>query len=251
MATHEADPPSTMTTESLTQYQQTGDQNQSQSNKRMCAVCTKCGNQVAPGEPRLHQWANRNTQRAYVHDQCITGGIGRDHEHVRKVPADNDARDTVIRHRDSVLSAAAAAEVVIHTTTAPRRPPTTTTDYSTGRKLFATMTRFWIFNGSTRFHGPKSKTCGEPFSFNSRRDAGLPCNRRSMPSYEPLCTTDPHPPNLNQHGRSVSSAVGSSWAGRRRTRRIPTAPTSCKRAWNSSGPKNGLHCGPQSEPNAT
>ena len=49
-------------------------------NKRKCAACTMCGNQFTAREPRLQQWGNRDTQRAYVHAQCITSGIGRDHE---------------------------------------------------------------------------------------------------------------------------------------------------------------------------
>ena len=82
------------------------------SNKRKCASCTMCGHQFTPGEPRLQQWANRDSQRAHLHAQRITGGIGRDHELAPKVPADNEARDAVIRLRDSVRSAATAAEVV-------------------------------------------------------------------------------------------------------------------------------------------
>ena len=72
-----------------------------------------CGNKFTPGEPRLQQWANRDAQRNHVHAQCITSGIGRDHELVPKVPADIEAMDSVIRLRDSVLSAAAADEVVL------------------------------------------------------------------------------------------------------------------------------------------
>ena len=72
-----------------------------------------CGNQFTASEPRLQQWGNRDTQRAYVHAQCITSGIGRDHELVPKNPTDAEARDSVARLRDSVLNAAAAAEVVL------------------------------------------------------------------------------------------------------------------------------------------
>ena len=92
-----------------------------QSNKRKCASCT--------GEPRLQQWANRSTQRACVHAQCITGGIGRDHELVPKVPAENESMDAVIRLRDNMPSAATAVEVFLsihdqhddNSTEAPRR----------------------------------------------------------------------------------------------------------------------------------
>ena len=88
-------------------------QNQSQSNKRKCAACTRCSQQFTPGESRLQQWADRHAQRAYVHAQCKTGGIRPDHELVPKTPTDTEVMNTVIRLRDSVLSAAAAAEVVL------------------------------------------------------------------------------------------------------------------------------------------
>ena len=84
-----------------------------QSNKRTCAACTRCSKQFTPGEPRLQQWGCRDTQRAYVHALCITGGLKTDHELVPKNHTDTEARDSVIRMRDSVLSAAAAAEVVL------------------------------------------------------------------------------------------------------------------------------------------
>ena len=74
------------------------------SNERKCAACTMCGNQLAPGEPRLHQWAYRDAQRHYVNAQCITSGIGRDHELVPMAPTDAEAMNTVINTRDSVRS---------------------------------------------------------------------------------------------------------------------------------------------------
>ena len=83
-------------------------QDPSQSNKRKCAACTRCGHQFTPGEPRLQQWSNRNAQRAYVHAQCIKGGLKDDHELVAKTATDREAVDTVIRLRDSVFNAAAS-----------------------------------------------------------------------------------------------------------------------------------------------
>ena len=82
-------------------------------NKRNGAACTMCSLQFTPGETRLQQWANRNAQRAYVHAQCVTGGIQVDHELVPKTPTDTEARDAVIRIRDKTLEAAAEAEVVL------------------------------------------------------------------------------------------------------------------------------------------
>ena len=81
--------------------------------QRKCAACMRCSKQFTRGEPRLQQWGCRDTQRAYVHALCITGGLKTDHELVPKIPTDTEARDSVIRLRDSVLSAAAAAEVVL------------------------------------------------------------------------------------------------------------------------------------------
>ena len=82
-------------------------------NKRNCAACTMCSLQFTPGEPRPQQWANRNAQRAYVHAQCVTGGIQAGHELVPKTPTDTEARDAVLRIRDKTLEAAAEAEVVL------------------------------------------------------------------------------------------------------------------------------------------
>ena len=120
-------------------------QTASQFNKRKCAACTMCGNQFTPGEQRLQQWTNRNTQRAYVHAHGITGGIGRDHELVSKAATDNEARDTVVRFRDSGHRRPQlwkwSSPFTSKWMTTPLKPPTTTTDCSTGRKHFATMTR--------------------------------------------------------------------------------------------------------------
>ena len=55
---------------------------------------------------------DRDKQRVHVYAECKTGGIGRDHELVPKVSTDDQARDTLIRLRNSVLSPAAGAEVV-------------------------------------------------------------------------------------------------------------------------------------------
>ena len=83
------------------------------SNKRTCAACTICSTQFAPGEPRLQQWGCRDAQRSYVHDQCIKGGLKTSHEFFPKNSTDTEARDAVMRLRDSVLSAAEDAEVVL------------------------------------------------------------------------------------------------------------------------------------------
>ena len=90
-------------------------QDPSLTNKRKCAACMTCSKQFTPGEPRLQQWGCRDAQRAYVHAQCIKGGLKTSHEFFPKNPTDTEAMDSVIRLRDSVLSAAAAAEVVLPT----------------------------------------------------------------------------------------------------------------------------------------
>ena len=85
-----------------------------------------CGQQFTPGELHLQQWANHDSQRADVHAQCITGGIGRDHELVPKVPADNEAKDAVIRLETACVVQPPPlkwfSSSTIHTTTTPRRP---------------------------------------------------------------------------------------------------------------------------------
>ena len=47
-----------------------------------------------------------------MHAQCIKGGLKTSHEFVPKNSTDTEAKEAVIRLRDSVLSAAADAEVV-------------------------------------------------------------------------------------------------------------------------------------------
>ena len=88
-------------------------QDPSLTNKRKCAACMTCSKQFTPGEPRLQQWGCRDTQQAYVHALCITGGLKTDLELLPKNPTDTEARDSVASLRDSTLSAAAAAEVVL------------------------------------------------------------------------------------------------------------------------------------------
>ena len=34
-----------------------------------------CGQQFSHGEARLQQWSNRNSLGAYVHAQCVNGGV--------------------------------------------------------------------------------------------------------------------------------------------------------------------------------
>ena len=46
-------------------------QDPSLTSKRTCAACTMCTKQFTARETHLQQWGNRNTQRAYVHAQCV------------------------------------------------------------------------------------------------------------------------------------------------------------------------------------
>ena len=79
--------------------------------KRRCASCTICGTQFARGEPRLQQWSNRESHRAYVHALRINGGVARDHELHPKQPTDQDAVEPVTRQRDWITKAAADSEI--------------------------------------------------------------------------------------------------------------------------------------------
>ena len=98
----------------------------SQANKRKCASCTMYGQQFTPGEPPLQQRANRSTQRAYVHSQCITGGIGRDHELVPKAPqrtkrgTPSHAPETACLAQPPLRWCSPSTNKL---TTTPRRPP--------------------------------------------------------------------------------------------------------------------------------
>ena len=88
-------------------------QDPSLTNKHTCAACTICSKQFTPGEPRLQQWGCTDVQRSYVHAQCIKGGLKTSHEFVSKNSTDIEAKEAVIRLRDSVISAAADAQVVL------------------------------------------------------------------------------------------------------------------------------------------
>ena len=48
--------------------------------RKWAAACCMCGQQFGRGEARLQQWSNRNSQHAYVHAQCVNGGVAHDHE---------------------------------------------------------------------------------------------------------------------------------------------------------------------------
>ena len=170
-------------------------QNASQPNKRKCASCTMCGQQFTPGEPRLQQWANRDKQRAYVHAQCVTGGIGRDHELVAKAPTDNEARDTFIRLRDSVLSAAAAG--------GPPHPRSTRRQLYGGPRrrrpivrqgggIASTMTKSWNSNGLARSHGPTSEDLRGTTYVQPPARHRFALEKRNTPSCEPPMQPD-HP----------------------------------------------------------
>ena len=81
--------------------------------KRKCAACTTCSRQFSAGEPRLQQWSNREAQRAFVHAQCVAGGLKSDHKLVPNTSTDNEAKEAVIRLRDNMLNAVADVEVVL------------------------------------------------------------------------------------------------------------------------------------------
>ena len=67
----------------------------------------------ADSNSRLRQWSNRNSQRAYVHAQCITGGVAHDHEFHPKQPTDRGAVESVARQRDCVTQTAADSEILL------------------------------------------------------------------------------------------------------------------------------------------
>ena len=66
--------------------------------KRKCAACCMCDQQFSHGDARLQQWFNCNSQRAYVHAQCVNGGVA--HELHPKQPTDQDAVDATASHRE-------------------------------------------------------------------------------------------------------------------------------------------------------
>ena len=97
---------------------------QQPADKRRYASCLICGLQFAHGEARLQQWSNRDSNNAYVHAQCINGGVARDHDHELhpKLPTDQDAVETTARQRACIIQAAADSEIIL--------PLTATSDQS-------------------------------------------------------------------------------------------------------------------------
>ena len=86
---------------------------QQDSNKRKCAACIMCAQQFVQGKLRLLQWSYRDSQCAYVHTQCIKGGIGLDHELRPRPLSDQEAVNQVTTLRDSSHIAAASQEVIM------------------------------------------------------------------------------------------------------------------------------------------
>ena len=215
-----------------------------------------CGQQFAPGEPRLQQRANRSMQRAYVHAQCITGVIGPDHEVHPKVATDRRAVETVTRFRDSVLIAAAAVEVVLP------NPQSTRRQFHRGPRRRRSTVRQRGGSASRRRdhgfpmgqHGPVGPNQGLP-RHHVRPAAST---TQVCPAASTTChlACHPAPRTLFPHVRASiegtsSSAAGFFRADWPRTRLMPVAPASRRRDWTSSGLRTGPHCGPWSEPNAT
>ena len=112
--------------------------------------CSMCGQQFTHGEPRLQQWCNRNSHRAFSHSPCINGGVAHDHELHPKLPADQDSAEQVARQRDCVTQAAADSSSPHQTTSQPplavKRPSTrsreTTSKTSRAPLASSSPTRF-------------------------------------------------------------------------------------------------------------
>ena len=85
-----------------------------------------------------------------------------------------------------------------------------------------------------------------PRTSSHRHGSSLLCNKLSMPSYVPSHIMVPPRWHLNQHGRFLCSAAGSSWAVLRSTLQRATARISWKPDLTSSGPS-----GPWFVPNVT
>ena len=86
---------------------------QQTTDKRKCAACSMCGQQFTHCDPRLQQWRNRNSQRAYVHAPCIRSGVAHDHELHPKQPIDQNSVEAVARQRGLSTQAAADSEIVL------------------------------------------------------------------------------------------------------------------------------------------
>ena len=152
-----------------------------------------CGNQFTPGEQRLQQWANRNTQRAYVHAHGITGGIGRDHERVSKAATDNEARDTVVPFRDSghrrpqlwKWSSPFTRQMDDNSTEAP----------DDDDRLFDREEALRHDDAIMDFQWFNTIPWAEIEDLRGHGDSGLPCSRRSTPSLRAIMHHGPSSPN--------------------------------------------------------
>ena len=212
-------------------------QDSSSTNKRACTACTICSKQFTPGEPRLQQWSNRDTQLAYVHAECMKGGLKTSHEFVPKNPKDTDAKEAVLCLRNSVLHAATEAGVVLpiydpnedNSRVGPDDEDRTFDREEDLRLDDAIMDFNWFSSVSwTDIKDLRGTTYVQPLS----------------------CTTVPPHPILNQLGRSSFSAAGSSQVDQLKTRPTPTAQATWRQVWTSFGQKSGPPCGQWSEPNA-
>ena len=118
-----------------------------------------CGQQFGHGETRLRQWCSRNSHYAYVHAQCVNGGVAHDHELLPKHPTVQDVVETVVRQRECVNRAAAYPLPP----TQIKHPLMTIRTCSVVRRLFAWTRKSWTSSGSTdSIKDPRDTTYVQP-----------------------------------------------------------------------------------------
>ena len=150
---------------------------QQPTDKRRCASNTICGSQFAHGEARLQQWCHRDSHNAYVHDQCINGGVAHDSELHPKTPTDQDAVGAVTRQRDCITQAAADSEVLLPIATGSDQASTAapTDDDQRGRcQSHCTSTRLQ-HSGRCRLRYPPSPHCEHQASTAAPADDEVTC----------------------------------------------------------------------------
>ena len=103
----------------------------------------------------------------------------------------------------------------------------------------------WMRKSSTSNGLTASRTFEAPRTFSYHRDSGLRSSKPNMPYSVPLSILVHPRRHLNQHGRFLPSAAGSSWAVPRSMPQRAIVRISWKLGSTSSGQKTGLLSGPR------
>ena len=184
---------------------------QHSADRRRCTSCIICGLQFAHGEARLQLWGNRDSDNAYVHAQCINGGVAHDQELHPTLPTDQDAVETIARQRDSKSlqtqrSFSLSRRALI-------KPPLllllmTIRVCLVEKTLYDWTRRSWTFSGLTLSHGTASRTSAAPRTSSHHHGSSL---LHSKPQHAILRVITHHGPSSLAFEKAWNVLVLSSW----------------------------------------